>query len=66
MVVQSESCLQNLENNAIELALTFGIAPKTFCRYVDDAHTRFGNRNNATEFLSVLNSQDRQIQYNTE
>ena len=33
MVVLSESYLQNLEK-----ALTFGIAPKTFRRYVDDSH----------------------------
>ena len=66
MVVLSESYLQNLEKNAIELALRFDIAPKTFCRYVDDSHARFGSRSNATEFLNVLNSQDPQIQYTTE
>ena len=52
-----------LQNHAIELALTFGIAPKTFRRYVDDSHARFESRNNATEFLNVLNSQDPRIQY---
>ena len=52
-----------MKKNAIELALTFDIAPKTFCRYVDDSHARFGSRNNAAEFLNVLNSQDPQIQY---
>ena len=51
---------------AIELALAFDIAPKTFHRYVDDSHVRFGSRNNATEFLNVLNSQDPQIQYTIE
>ena len=61
MVVLSESYLQNLEKNAIELALRFDIAPKTFCRYVDDSHDRFRSRSNATEFLNVLNSQDPQI-----
>ena len=66
MVVLSESYLQNLEKNAIELALRFDIAPKTFCRYVDDSHARFGSRSNATEFLNVLNSQDPQIQYTIE
>ena len=40
------------------LALTFGIARKTFCRYADDSHAYFGSRNNATEFLNVRNSQD--------
>ena len=54
MVVLSESYLQNLENNATELALTFDIAPKIFHRYVDDSHARFESRNNATEFLNVL------------
>ena len=38
MVVLSESYLQYLEKNAIELALRFDIAPKTFRRYVDDSH----------------------------
>ena len=66
MVVLSESYLQNLEKNAIELALTFDIAPKTFRRYVDDSHARFGSRSSATEFLNVLNSQDLQIQYTIE
>ena len=61
MVVLSESYLQYLEKNAIELALTFDIAPKTFCRYADDCHARSGSRNNATEFFNVLNSQDPQI-----
>ena len=66
MVVLSESYLQNYEKNAIELALRFDIAPKTFCRYVDDSHARFGSRNNANEFLNVLNSQEPQIQYTIE
>ena len=35
MVVLSESYLQN----AIELALTFDIAPKTFRRYLDFSHS---------------------------
>ena len=52
--------------NAIELASTVDIALKTFRRYVDDSHARFGSRNNATEFLNVLNSQDPQIQYTME
>ena len=41
MVVLSESFLQYLEKNAIELALTFDIAPKTFRRYVDDSMPEF-------------------------
>ena len=55
--------MQSLEKNAIELALTFDITPKTFRQYFDDSHARFGSKNNATEFLNVLNSQDLQIQY---
>ena len=39
MVVLSESYLQNFEKNAIELALTFDIAPKTFRRYLDFSHS---------------------------
>ena len=66
MVVLSESYLQYLEKNTIELALTFDIETKTFHRYVDDSHARFGSRNNANEFLNVLNSQDPQIQYTIE
>ena len=66
MVVLSESYLHNLEKNALELALRFDIASKTFRRYVDDSHARFGSRNNATKFLSVLYSQDPQIQYTIE
>ena len=60
MVVLSESYLQNLEKNPHhhQLGLTFDIASKTFRRYIDDSHTRFGSRNNSTEFLNVLNSQD--------
>ena len=49
-----------------QLALTFGIAPKTFRRNVDDSLAQFGSRNNATEFFNVLNSQDPQIQHTIE
>ena len=66
MVVLSESYLQYIEKNAIEVVLKFDIAPTTFRRYVDDSHARFGIRNNATEFLNVPNSQDPQIQYTIE
>ena len=47
------------------MLLTFDIAPKTR-RYVDDFHARFGSRDNATEFLNVLNIRDPQIQYTIE
>ena len=60
MVMLSQSYLQNLEKNVMELALTFDIAPKTFCRYADDSHAQFASRKNATELLNVLNSQDPQ------
>ena len=63
MVVLSESYLQNLEKYSTALDLTFGIAPKTFRRYVDDSHARPGSRNNAAEFLNILNSQGLWIQY---
>ena len=61
MVVLLESYLQSLEKHATELALTFGIAPKTFRQYVDDSHAQLGSRQKATEFLNVLNIQDPQI-----
>ena len=63
MAVLSESYLPNLEKHTTELALTFGIAPKTFRWYVDDFHAQFGSRNNTTEFLNVFNSQDPPIEY---
>ena len=63
MLVLSESYLHNIEKKAIEIALRFGIVPKTFRKYVDDSHARFRSRSNVTEFLNVLNSQDPQIQY---
>ena len=43
MIVLSDSYLQNLEKNAIELALMFDIGPKTFCWYGDDSHAQFGD-----------------------
>ena len=58
--------MRNLEKHAIELALTFRIAPKPFWPYVDDSHAQFGGKGNAAEFLNVVNSQDLQIQYTTE
>ena len=46
--------------------MRFDVATKTFRRYVDDFHARFGSKSNAIEFLNVLNSQDLQIHYNIE
>ena len=66
MIVLSESYLKNLEKNAIELALRYDIAPKTFRRYVHDSHAHFGRRNNANKFLNVLNIPDLQVQYTIE
>ena len=54
MALLLENYLQNLEKHAIELALTFGIAAKTFWPCVDVSHVRFGSRNNATEFLNGI------------
>ena len=45
--------------------MTSDIAPKTFRRYFDNSHARFGSRNNATVFLNVRNSQDPQVKYAT-
>ena len=54
MAVLLENYLQNLEKHAIEFALKFGIAAKTFRPYVDVSHARFGSRNNTTEFLNGI------------
>ena len=54
MAVLLENYLQNLEKHAIELALKFGIATKTFRPYVDISHARFGSRNNTIEFLNGI------------
>ena len=63
MVLLSESYLQNRKKHATELALTFGLAPKTFFRYASDSHVWFRSRYDPTECLNVLNSQGPQIQY---
>ena len=46
--------------------MAFDFCPKTFRRYVDDSHGRFGNLQQAEQFLQVLNSQDPKIQYTME
>ncbi|XP_047143649.1 uncharacterized protein LOC124817506 [Hydra vulgaris] len=66
MVVISEAYLQHIEYNAVQQALTINIAPITFKRYVDDCHARFSNSGNAESFLTLLNSQDKAIQYTCE
>ena len=64
MVTMAEAYLQFLEAKALRMALDF--CPKTFRRYVDDSHGRFGNLQQAEQFLQVLNSQDPKIQYTME
>ena len=55
MVVLLESPLQNLQKHNWFWRLSLHLN-----------NSQFGSRNNATEFLNVLNSQDLQIQYNIE
>ena len=64
MVTMAEAYLQFLEAKALRMALDF--CPKTFRRYVDDSHGRFGNLQQAEQFLQLLNSQDPKIQYTME
>ena len=66
MVVVAESYLQFLEKKSIQDAMIFGCCPITFRRYVDDSHSRFSTKEQSTEFLKVLNSQDTKIQYTVE
>jgi len=66
MVVIAESYLQFLEKKSIQDAIIFGCCPVTFRRYVDDSHSRFANKEQSTEFLKILNSQDTKIQYTIE
>ena len=60
MVTMAESYLQYLEDRAIDDALHQQppIELKTHRRYVDDSHTRFKKRLDATGFLVELNKQD--------
>ena len=66
MVVLSESYVQNLEHKAIAEALSLNLAPKTCRRYVDDTHTRFKSKEQSREFQTILNKQDKQIQFKIE
>ena len=66
MVVVAEGFLQYLENIAIRIAVSKGIAPKSFRRYVDDSHARFQNNQQPSEFLQILNEQDPKIEYTME
>ena len=68
MVTMAESYLQYLEDRAIDDALHQQppIELKTHRRYVDDSHTRFKKRLDATGFLVELNKQDERVQYTME
>ena len=66
MVVLSECYLQRIEHTSITQALNLNLAPKTFKRFLDDSHARFNNREQSSQFLDVLDSQDPSIQYTTE
>ena len=68
MVVLSEAFLQYLEKNAVTESLQCNppIDLKSFYRYVDDSHARFPDFDQAGIFLTILNSQDENIQYTME
>ena len=65
MVVMAEAFLQVLEAKAINDALHIQPPPNplSFCRYVDDSHSRFEKEEYADKFLDVLNKQHPEIQY---
>ena len=66
MVVIAEGFLQFIEKNAIQQALEFGVHLKSYRRYVDDSHARFGNDAGPDKFLEILNDQDEHIKYTVE
>nr|XP_047132663.1 uncharacterized protein LOC124811326 [Hydra vulgaris] len=66
MVVLSKAYLQHVESNAIQQAINVNIAPKTYKRYLDNSHAQFTNIDDANSFLTLLNSQDKSIQYTCE
>ena len=68
MVVMAEAFLQVLEAKAINDALHIQPPPNplSFCRYVDDSHSRFEKEEYADKFLDVLNKQHPKIQYTIE
>ena len=41
-------------------------APKTYKRYVDDAHPRFKSKEQSRKFQKILNKQDKHIQFTIE
>ena len=60
--------LQHHEANAINeaLSLTPPVAPKSFCRYVDDSHARFKSNEEVEKFFEILNNQHQKIRYTME
>eukprot|EP00794_Sanderia_malayensis_P002664 gene2664-3081_t len=66
MVVIAEAYLQHIELKAIKEALTAGVPPISFKRYVDDSHSRFKSKPESEQFLGILNKQDKAIQFTVE
>ena len=66
MAVLSECYLQRIENISVTEALTLNSAPKPFKRFADDSHARFNTREQSSQFLNMLNSQDPSIRYTIE
>ena len=67
MVVMAEAHLQIIEGEAINIALHSipPFNPISHMRYVDDTHTRFDERKKVSQFVDLLNSIDKDIQYTT-
>ena len=55
-----------MEHKAIAEALNLNLAPKAYRRYVDNTHARFTSKEQSREFQSILNKQDKNIQFTTE
>ena len=68
MVVLAESFLQTLEKNALTIArsLPSPCNPITHRRFVDDSHDRFYEKPKSQQFLTILNQQERRVQYTAE
>ena len=56
--------LEHLEE--IIFAQNSSAAPKLFLRYIDDVYTIFDDNNSCTSFLSILNSQHKDIKFTVE
>ena len=55
-----------MEHKATAEALNLNLAPKAYRRYVDNTHARFTSKEQSREFQSILNKQDKNIQFTTE